>query len=199
MVNDQKTARGWGQMRDGHEYYFTESYLFDTVSERFSKDGSLGAFDFMTIVIWKANRAKSVTAKRLMSRAVGDETLDDVCRRLTKSISMASDNEGRFRVLWDWNFRLPMASAVLSVLFPEDFTVYDYRACEQLALMGAGDHAGLDEKRPFEARWVGYAKFIDAVRASSPGSSLRDADRALMGQSQAQQLERDIAGWSDGG
>ena len=183
-------------MRDGREYYFMESYLFETVSKHFGDDGSLGAFDFMSIVIWKANRAKSVTALRLMGRAVDGETLDDVCRRLTTALSSAPDNQSRFRVLWDWDFRLPMASAVLSALFPTDFTVYDYRACEQLAALGAGEHGGLDEKRPFEARWVGYSRFIDAVRASNPGFSLRDADRTLMGRSQAEQLESDIAAWS---
>ena len=32
----------------------------------------------------------------------------------------------------DWKLRLPTASAVLTVLYPEDFTVYDQRVCKML-------------------------------------------------------------------
>jgi hypothetical protein len=45
-----------------------ESYLFEDVHRRFQEDGSIGAFDFFAIVIWKANRAKSKVAQRLLGR-----------------------------------------------------------------------------------------------------------------------------------
>jgi hypothetical protein len=34
----------------------------------------------------------------------------------------------------DWGLRLPMASAILTVLFPEEFTVYDQRVCGSLSV-----------------------------------------------------------------
>ena len=38
-------------------YYDLERYLFEDVHRRFHEEGSIGAFDFFSIVIWKANRA----------------------------------------------------------------------------------------------------------------------------------------------
>jgi len=55
-------------MVDGLRYYDLEAYLFEDVHKRFKTEGSIGAFDFFSIVIWKANRAKSRIAKRLLSK-----------------------------------------------------------------------------------------------------------------------------------
>lgn len=53
-------------------YYFNlESYLFHTVGPRFAKEKQLSAFDFFCIVAWKANRAKSKIAKKLLSKPPG--------------------------------------------------------------------------------------------------------------------------------
>ena len=59
-------------------YYNLEPYLFTTVHKRFQRQHELGAFDFMSIVVWKANRAKSQVAKRLLTRTRGREDLDAV-------------------------------------------------------------------------------------------------------------------------
>ena len=48
------------------QYYDLESYLFDTVSQRFHKEGRLNAFDLFSIIVWKAERAKSRLAHRLI-------------------------------------------------------------------------------------------------------------------------------------
>jgi hypothetical protein len=34
----------------------------------------------------------------------------------------------------DWGLRLPMASAILTILYPEDFTVSDVRVCQMLQI-----------------------------------------------------------------
>jgi hypothetical protein len=115
-------------------YYDLEQYLFEQVGPRFHSEHSIGAFDFFSIVIWKANRAKSKIAERLRRKAQPGEDLDAIARRLTASLYGARDACERLRLLLDekeWGFRLPMASAVLTVLWPEEFTVYDFRACEQ--------------------------------------------------------------------
>lgn len=116
-------------------YYDLDRYLFKQVRPRFHSEHSIGAFDFFSIVIWKANRAKSRIAERLWGKAQPGEDLDAIARRLTASLYGARDACERFRLLLDekeWGFRLPMASAVLTVLWPDEFTVYDYRTCEQL-------------------------------------------------------------------
>ena len=43
-------------------YYDLETYLFVDVASRFNEHGKLDAFDLFSIIIWKANRAKSKLA-----------------------------------------------------------------------------------------------------------------------------------------
>jgi hypothetical protein len=176
-------------MRDYCRYYDRETYLFEDVSSRFQKQGFLDAFDFFSIVIWKANRAKSIIARKLLRLAEPHECLDDVSRRLTAAIHAAGSDEERFALLFKkpWAFALPMASAVLTVLYPNVFTVYDYRVCDELKDFHSLKH--LSDNRKV---WQGYLCFCAAVDASSPGSSLRNKDRALIGRSLASQLEEDI-------
>ena len=69
-------------------YYDLEKYLFETVSSRFAEEHSLGAFDFFCIVIWKANRAKTRIARRLIA-AGPYEDLDTAAKALTGAIANA--------------------------------------------------------------------------------------------------------------
>src|SRR5271168_4753043 len=114
------------------QFYTLESYLFNTVHRRFAEQGFLGAFDFFCIVIWKANRAKTKVAKRLLGNT--QRTLDEVVVELTKAIAAKETPKEKMRLLMfgDIRFRLPMASAILTVLYPDEFTVYDYRVCDTL-------------------------------------------------------------------
>ncbi len=178
-------------MVDGLRYYDLDSYLFEDVHSRFQKEGTLCAFDFFSIVIWKANRAKSRVAKRLLAKCSQQGAdLDAIVRNLTKSLSEAQTHRERLRImLEEWGFYLPMASAVLAVLWPDFFTVYDYRVCEQL-----GRYHELANWSGFDRIWSGYEQYRDAVLAAGPsGLSLRDKDRYLWGMSSALQLENDIA------
>jgi len=59
--------------------------------------------------------------------------LELAARELTGSLYRAPDERARLRVLSvDWNLRLPTASAILAVLWPDKFTVYDIRVCQGL-------------------------------------------------------------------
>jgi hypothetical protein len=180
-------------MDDFLRYYDLEAFIFEDVHSRFRKEGTLGAFDFFSIVIWKANRAKSLMAKRLLARyPEKGADLDAIVHNLTKSLFDAQTHRERLRILLeDWGFYLPMATAVLSVLWPDCFTVYDYRVCEQL-----GRFHGLANLSDFNKIWPGYEQYRDAVLDAPPqGLSLRDKDRYLWGKSSAQQLEEDIPAW----
>ena len=169
------------------KYYHLENYLFDEVSPNFQRTNQLSAFDFFCIVIWKANRAKSKIAKRFLDR--GYSSLDDAVTTLTQQIIKAESSKEKMRVFLEvWKFYLPMASAILTVLYPEKFTVYDIRACDVLK-----NFHGLDNKTKFEERWNGYIAYRAAVIESTPKNlSLRDKDRWLWGQSFAKQLEENI-------
>jgi len=175
-------------MVDYLRYYNLEAYLFEDVNQRFHAEGFLSAFDFFSIVIWKANRAKTKVAQRLLEKGDGDE-LDSIVRDLTKSLHETQTPRDRLKIMMaEWGFRLPMASAVLTVLWPESFTVYDVRVCNQL-----GQYHHLANWTRFDRIWPTYEQFCQTVRANSPeGYSLRDSDKYLWGKSSATQLQQDI-------
>ena len=144
------------------QYYHLEPYLFNTVRKRFEKKGRLSAFDFFCILIWKANRAKTQHARRLLRYAVGD--LDETVAVLTRAVARASDPKERLLILMrDWGFKLPTSSAILTVLYPAEFTVYDVRACESV-----GGFQKLGNWSKPERVWDGYVEFVAAVRAKAP-------------------------------
>src|SRR5262249_30394120 len=156
---------------------------------RFAEQGHLSAFDFFCIVIWKANRAKTKVAKRLLAETT--KSLDEVVVELTKAIAAQNTPKDKMRLLMfgKTRFRLPMASAILTVLYPDKFTVYDYRCCDML-----DDFRNLTNLTNFDRLWVGYLAFKSAVITNTPkGLSLRDSDRYLWGKSFRDQLANDIA------
>ncbi|MBF0243888.1 MAG: hypothetical protein HQL31_01275 [Planctomycetes bacterium] len=167
-----------------------ERYLFKEVNESFHNNSKLSTFDFFCIVIWKANRAKSKIAKKLLDRdkdSTPKRTLGELVADLTSSIYHAENDKKRMWImLEDWKFRLPMASAILTVLYPEKFTVYDVRVRE---MIGSPD---VQDKR-FEELWNGYQDYLKKVEEYEPSvSDLRDKDRILWAKSFEKQLVNDI-------
>jgi hypothetical protein len=178
---------------DYRQFYSLERYLFEIVGDKFRKEGSLCAFDFFCIVIWKANRAKSKIAYKIITSAsLTGGSLEERVRCLTKTLSEKQTSEDRLRYLInDLKFRLPMASAILTVLYPDEFTIYDVRVCNQLS--GKERHLRLANKSDFEEVWKGYMDFKKAVEDAVPHmSGLRDKDRYLWGESFYEQLSTDI-------
>jgi hypothetical protein len=108
---------------------------------------------------------------------------------LVSSIATAPLPKEQLRVLiQDWGFLLPMASAILTVLYPDDFTIYDIRVYGVL-----GDFEWVQNKTRYDELWDGYSKYITAVGKAAPaGLSLRDKDRWLWGKSFYEQLSREI-------
>jgi len=178
------------QHEDFAKYYALENYLFSVVSNRFRDEKTLSAFDFFCIVIWKANRSKSKVARRLLEQGAGHATLEGAVKTLFKALSDAKDGKQRLAVfVRTWGFRLPMASAILTVLYPDEFTVYDVRVCK--VLQGFED---AQYKQDFDTLWQRYEAYVDRVRKEVPEEScLREKDRFLWGKSFAQQLQSDIA------
>ena len=170
------------------QYYDLESYLFKIVAARYARNNTLTAFDFFSIVVWKANRAKSIVAKRLLAHNGGRENLEVAVTSLMAAVSSAKEPREKLSVLIkDWGFRLPMASAILTVLHPEEFTVYDFRACAELGGFKDADSTN------FSTLWERYSAFVAAVRNTAlEYPRLRDKDRYLWGKSSASQLEADI-------
>jgi hypothetical protein len=170
------------------KYYFLEDYLLGEVRYNFcERKGVLLPEEFFSIVIWKANRAKTKMKDKFLvdGEIVGGEKLKDKVEKLTKLIYEEKDNYKKLDILLSWGFRLPMATAILTILYPEEFTVYDVRVREQLS-----KHFG----QPDISKDISYRKnvidlyfkdFLPKVNqiAEEKGLSLRDADRYLFGKS----------------
>ncbi|HEX7720529.1 MAG TPA: hypothetical protein VF397_00130 [Pyrinomonadaceae bacterium] len=140
-------------------------------------------------MIWKANRAKSKIARRLLKKELkGKRDLESRCRALTKSLYNTADDKQRLRLLIrDWGFALPMASAILAVCWPEEFTVYDYRVRDQIESFPKLNTGNFDKL------WEHYEEYRASVSKLVPKKiSLRDKDRYLYGKSNALQLKNDI-------
>jgi hypothetical protein len=167
-------------------YYDLEKYLFNDVRLRFEREARIDHVDFYLILIWKANRAKNITRDRL-AREAG--SFPEAIERIAVALSVAKENQAKLKVLMDkpWNFRLPTASAILTVLYPEEFTVYDERVCEALP-----SFKKLGDRRCDDAMWNEYLEFKHAVESCTPPDlCLRDKDRYLFGKSFYEQARKD--------
>src|SRR5208337_4495232 len=147
-------------------YYDLETYLFEDVHQRFHKEGKLDAFDLLSIIVWKANRSKSKLAHRLKEMA---GSLEQAATQFTRALFEAQSHEERLLLSMrePWGFRLPMASAILTVLWPKEFTVYDIRVCNELARAPKGDFSGLGNISP-ERIWSRYCEYCEAVKSAVP-------------------------------
>jgi hypothetical protein len=170
------------------KYYDLEKYILTDLRKNFDLNKHLTAFDFFCIVIWKANRAKTKVAERLI-KYNKEKDIEKSVYDLTSKIYLAKDDKQKLKVLIeDYKFRLPMSSAILSMLYPDNFTIYDVRVCDTLT-----DFKGLDNISNFENLWNGYSKYIDSVKKYKPQNlSLRDKDRFLWGKSFYEQLTDDL-------
>jgi hypothetical protein len=80
-----------------------------------------------------------------------------------------------------------MSSAILSTLYPNDFTIYDVRVCNTLT-----KYKGLNTVKNFDNLWLDYKNYIKSVKKYGPKNlSLRDKDRFLWGKSFYEQLIKD--------
>jgi len=177
---------------DFRELYDIEKYIFGSVHNRFKEQGYLSVHDFFLIVIWKSNRSKSKVAKRILE--MGYPSLQEAVKSITAEVNSLNGFKQRLKYLMaNCGFRLPMASAILTVLFPDSFTVYDVRVCDVLEENGYLYHS-LTDKKFSDRLWDEYMDYINAVSTTAPEEyPLRDKDRYLWGKSFFDQLITDIS------
>lgn len=170
-------------------FYSLNEYLFNDVNKKFVENGSLDAYDFFCIVIWKANRAKSRIAELLLKKY---NTLENASRTITSTLHNENMSDyDRFKFLLEIGFRLPMLSAILTVLFPDRFLVYDYRICSNPEMAEFTKLVSIIKDS--QNYWTQYQKYIEAAIVNTPSwMTLRQKDQYLWGRSFAIQLSGDI-------
>jgi len=154
--------------------YALEDYLFEVVSQRFRHDQTLSPYDFFAIVTWKSNRAKTKIRDGLAEAGKSPSAL-------MREVSEARSAEDKVEVLLHvWGIGLAMASAILTVCYPEEFTVLDYRAWRTLQQASV---EGLPARYPMSAgEYLQYCQ-VCRLLAAQAGLSLRNLDRALWAKS----------------
>jgi hypothetical protein len=185
-------------MRDYSKYYNLEAYLFDEVGPRFRSAGQLELIDFYFILTWKTNRAKNVALQRIAGKATSARTADAAVLEICTALTNAADARARLQELMHtWDFRLATASAILAVLYPDEFTVYDIRVCEALDSQ-TGRWTKLADASFSSALWNEYLAFKSAVEAAAPQHlNLRDKDRYLWGKSFYEDASNALARFTD--
>ncbi len=174
---------------DYSKYYDLEDYLFNKVSSNFSKRGYLTAEEFFCIIIWKANRAKSKIAKKFEN----ENNLDEAIKKLTSSIYKSATNKDKLAVLIkDYGFYLPTASAILSVLYQDKFSVYDTRVCDMLEQKYNTKKYHNIKNWIFKNLWNGYEEYLQKTLELFGKSNYREADKYLWGKSFYEQLKKDL-------
>ena len=162
------------------KYYFLEDYLFKEVKNNFYKHRYLTPEEFFCIVIWKSNRAKTAIKSKLLKFGNLRKTVE----KLTNEIFHTRGNKHKLELLVkSWKFSLPMAAAILTVLYPKEFTMYDVRVRGQMSIHK--DFAGHENQveRYFD-------EFLPKVRKMGRGKDLRNKDRYLWGKSFYEDLEK---------
>ncbi len=154
--------------------YDLERYLFEVVTERFKERSTLNPYDFFAIVIWKSNRTKTKIKKGL-------DADNKTVASLMREVSEATTPKDKVAVLWRIRGIGPaVASAILTVCYPNEFTVLDSRVWETLNQMSV---KGLPMRYPCSIEE--YLQYCQACQrlADQVGVSLRDLDRALWAKS----------------
>ena len=176
-------------MIDYSKYFNLESYLFNEVANNFQNRGYLITEEFFCIIIWKANRAKSKIARKFDNEA----SLDIAIKKLTSSIYKSTTNKSKLAILInDYGFYLPMASAILSVLYQDEFSIYDIRVCDVLKEKYNTDKYHKLKNWTFERLWVAYEDYLQKTLEVSGKSNYREADKYLWSKSFYEQLKNDI-------
>lgn len=172
-------------MIDYSKYHNLEKYIFNNLSRKFHKKGYLNSFEFFCIIIWKSNRSKSYIYKNLKKNDKRD--IDKICKDLTSKLKKSSKNEEKIKLLLDKGFKLPIASAILTVLYPKTFTIYDKRVCENSRLKR---YLKIKNKKLLVKD---YFKFLEDVKKMVPcKKNLRDKDKFLWGKSFYKNLKNDL-------
>jgi hypothetical protein len=161
------------------DYYNSENYLL-RVGDSFRQTVKIEPADFYMILVWKANRAKNYHRDRL--KDITGSNFETAVSTIALELSSATGKKQRLEVLLEkWKFALPTASAILTILYPDDFTVYDYRVCREVG-------------RTYRnwLGWTEYEQFEESVIDAAPRElKLRDKDRFLIGRSTRKDIERD--------
>ena len=177
------------------KYYWLENeYLEKEVKNFFDEHGYLTPEHLFSIIIWKSPRTKTKIKEYLLRDG---SSLVETVHDLTNKIHKAESDQGKLEIILNQEgFGIAMASAVLTILYPNNFTVYDYRMSRQLNLNDFKKYRKNGERfekisGKGEKDILRYLEFVEIVKtiACDHQLSLRDCDRVLWAKSWEEELQ----------
>jgi hypothetical protein len=163
--------------------YHLETYLFGDVHNRFERGESISEFDFYCIIYWKRNASKTKIQKGLAK-------LDKTPDKLLDEVRQVEGLEAKFAVLREVKGIGPaIASAILAVCYPEEYTVVDSYVLNMLKEMELLSGDSLTDER--------YLEYNKLCRGWSRklGITLRDLDRILWTKAWKERAEDWLRKW----
>jgi hypothetical protein len=166
----------------GLDEYDPEYRVFPKIAERITAGGELTKQDMLRILKWKLGRVKDSN-----SETVSDEHLKQINNAVNSACKLdcgADSLEALDRIP---GIGLATATAILTICYPEKYTILDLRVLEILE----------EGTRPSADDWTAstYMKeFLPKVRQQQAlwACSLRNADRALWGLSASSRIAQVI-------
>jgi len=127
--------------------YEEKSPLFDIISKKFQKRGYLKGKEFFNICMWKTTRKKKNY----------EENSEEQIQKITKKAMNGKKNEKISILVNDLRgVGVAVASAILTVIYPQEFCVIDYRSKQALAWLKI-----CGESKPYdEFKLNSYDKFL---------------------------------------
>jgi adenine-specific DNA glycosylase len=128
----------------------------------------LSAFDFFATIIWKSDRSKTKVKKGL-------EKAGKTVEVLMHEVSQAEELQSRVDVLTQIDgIGIAIASAILTVGYPETFTVLDYRVW---GILKKHKIVGLPKSYPHNSRT--YVRYCEACQKLAAHSVVSGFTRAI--------------------
>lgn len=143
--------------------YDAETYLFDEVGPKIRQRGYATFEEFFLIGMWKTVRAKPLYIKNV-----------DIVETTTKEALSQKEEKEILRVLCTLKgVSVPVASAFLTVIYPDKYAVIDIRCLEMLNELGI--------PIPSDPTIKNYIKYMEIMRSIAEENNVtpRDVDKIL--------------------
>lgn len=173
------------------QYYSLEEYLFSEVSANFVNNKCLNEAEFFSIIIWKSNRSKTKVLKGVL------ESKKSI-KEITSELFKTKDDKERLGLLTGKNgiggIGIPIASAILTVCFPNNFTVADYRAVHAIKEILKDRDIKINPEYWTPERYFEYRDLCFEIKEKYNIRTLRETDKILWGYSFYRDLQSLIMG-----
>ena len=158
----------WNKMKINNiqrliEEYDTEKIIFTEIGPRARKNCVLNFDDFYKICMWKSRRQKNRYLKN-----------KNKVENISRKAFLTSDETKKIELLCGLDgVGIPTASAILTVLYPENYSIIDIRCIETL------NHLGYKMKNVMTVNnWLKYLEIMRDL-AKENNVTTRDLDKAL--------------------